>query len=111
MSQGTSCKCPESKKPVKDRRWVVLQRNSRCSAFDGYRPMFSDYSAVQCHACGTVWRTKADFVLSLPDGKNLYDLSEGARKAMERPANYADLPADEQWAIDKKLGILDWDGK
>ena len=105
MSQGTSCKCPESKKPIKERRWVVLQRNSRCSAFDGYRQMFSDYSAVQCHACGTVWRTKADFVLSLPNGKNLYDLNS------IRPANYADLPASEQWAIDKSLGILDWDGK
>lgn len=53
--------------------------------------MFSDYSTVQCHRCGTVWRTNADFVLSLPDGKNLYDLSDGARKAMERPANYEDF--------------------
>lgn len=74
MSQGTSCKCGEQLKPARERRWVVLQRNSRCSAFDGYQHMFSDYSAVQCHICGTVWRTKADFVLSLPDGKNLYDL-------------------------------------
>lgn len=111
MSQGRACQCGEHRKPIKERRWIVLQRNQRCSAFDGYRPMFSDYSAVQCHVCGNVWRTKADFVLSLRDGKNLYDLSEGARKALERPANYADLPADEQWAIDKRLGILDWDGK
>lgn len=98
MSQGTTCKCPEARKPAKERRWVVLQRNNR-------------EPAVQCHCCGTVWRTKADFVLSLPDGKNLYDLSEGARKALERPANYADLPAAEQWAVDRRLGILDWDGK
>lgn len=26
MSQGTSCKCPEAKKPIDQRRWVVLQR-------------------------------------------------------------------------------------
>jgi hypothetical protein len=74
MSQGISCKCGEHKKPVDQRRWFVLQRNSRCSAFDGYRSMFSDYSAVQCHACGTVWRTKADFVLRLKDGDNVYNL-------------------------------------
>jgi len=74
MSQGVSCKCAEHKKPVSERRWVVIQRNSRCSAFDGYQHMSSDYSAVQCHICGMVWRTKADFVSSLRDGKNLYDL-------------------------------------
>ena len=111
MSQGIACRCGEHLKPVKERRWVVLQRNARCSAFDGYHVMSSDYSAVQCHRCGHVWRTKAGFVASLPDGKNLYSLSEGARKALDRPANYADLPPSEQWAIDKQLGILDWDGK
>jgi hypothetical protein len=31
-------------------------------------------------------------------------------RAKLRPANYADLSAQEQWAIDKRLGILDWDG-
>lgn len=79
MSQGISCKCPEGKKPVHERRWVVLQRNGRCSAFDGYQHMYSDYSAIQCHLCGTVWRTKASFVLHLPDGKNLYDIPQELR--------------------------------
>lgn len=37
-------------------------------------------------------------------------LSEGARRARKRPANYHKLSAREQWAIDKSLGILDWDG-
>lgn len=68
MSQGYSCKCPESKKPVADRNWVVVQRNCRCSAFDGYHPMYSDYSAVQCHSCRCVWRTKARFVETLKSG-------------------------------------------
>lgn len=79
MSQGIACRCGEHKKPVKERRWVVLQRNQRCSAFDGYRVMSSDYSCVQCHICGTCWRTKADFVNTLPNGKNLYDLPEELR--------------------------------
>lgn len=33
-----------------------------------------------------------------------------ALMALQRPANYAQLPGEVQWAIDKKLGILDWDG-
>lgn len=32
-------------------------------------------------------------------------------RAKKRPANYAELSAEEQWAIDKELGLLDWDGK
>lgn len=74
MSQGTSCKCPENKKPVGERRWFVLMRNGNASAFNGYRWTYSDYSCIQCHACGTVWRTKAGYVSSLKDGKNVYDL-------------------------------------
>jgi len=31
-------------------------------------------------------------------------------KSFERPKNYFTLPAKEQWAIDKRLGILDWKG-
>ena len=74
MSQGLSCKCGEGRKPIPGRRWVVLQRNGNYSAFNGYHWTPSDYSAVQCHVCGAIWRTKADFVLSLPDGPNLYSL-------------------------------------
>jgi hypothetical protein len=32
------------------------------------------------------------------------------QKAMARPRNYKHLTEREQWAIDKRLGILDWDG-
>lgn len=66
MSQGIACTCPERKKPVKERAWMVTQRNQRCSAFDGYQRMCSDYSAVRCRACGRAWRTKAKFVDYLP---------------------------------------------
>jgi len=37
-------------------------------------------------------------------------LSEGTRRARRRPSNYHELSAREQWEIDKRLGILDWDG-
>lgn len=74
MSQGTACKCPESKKPIGERRWFVLMRNGNASAFNGYRWTYSDYSCLQCHACGTVWRTKAGYVAQLKDNKNVYDL-------------------------------------
>jgi hypothetical protein len=33
-----------------------------------------------------------------------------AERAKHRPSNYADLSPAEQWAVDKDLGILDWDG-
>lgn len=30
--------------------------------------------------------------------------------SLQRPANYAELPPERQWDIDKSLRILDWDG-
>jgi hypothetical protein len=33
-----------------------------------------------------------------------------AQLAKKPPANYLELPAREQWKIDKALSILDWDG-
>lgn len=38
-------------------------------------------------------------------------LSEGAQQAKKRPSNYCEMSAQEQWAVDKSLGILDWDGE
>ena len=38
-------------------------------------------------------------------------LSPAAEKAKQRSANYEKLSPAEQWAEDKELGILDWDGK
>jgi hypothetical protein len=31
-------------------------------------------------------------------------------QAQKRPADFDNLPPEKQWAIDKELGILDWDG-
>lgn len=31
-------------------------------------------------------------------------------KSFLRPTNFFDLSGEEQWAIDKSLGILDWCG-
>lgn len=36
---------------------------------------------------------------------------EPSERAKLRPPNFAELPSSEQWDIDRKLGILDWDGK
>jgi hypothetical protein len=33
-----------------------------------------------------------------------------AERAKQRPSDYATLPDSEQWIIDEKLGLLDWDG-
>ena len=32
-------------------------------------------------------------------------------KSFQRPKNYFQLSEDEQWEIDEKLGILDWEGE
>jgi hypothetical protein len=32
-------------------------------------------------------------------------------KSFQRPSNFFKLSGAEQWAIDKSLGILDWEGK
>ena len=31
-------------------------------------------------------------------------------KSFQRPNNYFKLSSEQQWQIDKELGILDWDG-
>lgn len=31
-------------------------------------------------------------------------------QAMKRPSNYHKLSSQDQWEIDKRLGILDWNG-
>lgn len=67
MSVSFGCHCEERKKPVKERNWFVRQRNSRCSAFDGYRTMSSEYSFVVCKTCGACGRTKAKYVDLLKD--------------------------------------------
>jgi len=32
-------------------------------------------------------------------------------KSFERPSNYFKLSSQQQWEIDSKLGILDWNGE
>lgn len=36
--------------------------------------------------------------------------SEMFERSFERPKNYFELSSETKWAIDKSLGILDWDG-
>jgi hypothetical protein len=45
-------------------------------------------------------------------GHTLIDdlLGSMAERAKRRPANFAQLSFQEQWDIDRQLGILDWDG-
>jgi hypothetical protein len=62
MSGGDACDCPERKKPVRERNWVVRDWRCNHSAFSGYKWTPSDYSAVECLKCGKWWRTKAKYV-------------------------------------------------
>lgn len=63
------CKCREREKPINERCWFVHQRYCNHSAFNGYRETYSDYSGVHCANCRAVWRTKANYVKLLRDGK------------------------------------------
>ena len=62
MSVSFSCHCEERKKPVKERRWVIMQRCCNHSAFSGYHRTPSDYSTVMCLSCLSVGRTKARYI-------------------------------------------------
>jgi len=65
MAAGCHCKCN-----VKDHNnWVVTVRNGNYSAFESPKNGFhySDYSSVKCTKCGMIWRTKANYVVDLPD--------------------------------------------
>ena len=69
MAVSFSCKCPERKKPVEQRAWVVVDRNCNYSAFSGYQCTPSDYSLVYCPKCQALGRTKAAYVAKLEDGE------------------------------------------
>ena len=42
---------------------------------------------------------------------NFMTQKEMFEKSFERPKNYFKLHEDHQWAIDARLGILDWVGR
>lgn len=52
------------------------------------------------------------FIAKLEKEAKKHEASLGplASQAKKRPADYLKLSAETQWAIDKSLGILDWDG-
>lgn len=62
MSGGRACRVAGHRE-----YWRVLVRNANYSAFNGGRRTASDYSSVHCHECHLVWRTKADYVQTLPN--------------------------------------------
>ncbi len=62
MSGGEACFAEEHRP-----RWRVIDRKANHSAFNGGKRTPSAYSAIQCGACGAVWRSKAKFVDALPD--------------------------------------------
>lgn len=67
MSGGQICRCPESKKPLLERNWRVMQYRCNHSAFSGWQYTPSDYSAIICDApqCNGCWRTKASYADAL----------------------------------------------
>ena len=65
MAYKCACSCVERRKPINIRKWVVTQYKWNSGAFvsgDGER---SDYSSVRCLCCGSIMRTKANYVEKL----------------------------------------------
>lgn len=62
MSKGTACRCRGTREE-KLKNWVIIQYKCNHSAFNGYKQTPSDYSCIRCMVCGSVWRTKSDYVL------------------------------------------------
>lgn len=60
---------------------------------------------VQVNMLRKVFRLPPMGPPQLIDGKGLL-----ARAAERRPENFHDLDPQAQWDVDKRLGILDWDG-
>jgi hypothetical protein len=66
MGREFSCNCPERKKPVGDRNWVVtLYKMKRKPNAFGNLGIDSKYSEVFCMNCFKSGRTKAKFVEKL----------------------------------------------
>lgn len=60
------------------------------------------YKAIRKPTCNcvTCWKMYAE----------KHELTSRAKLALQRPVNYEELEFRDQWEIDKRLGILDWDG-
>lgn len=69
MSASFSCHCPERKKPVQDRNWVVMARQCNYSHFEAPKGQWhsSDWSTVVCLSCRACGQTKAKYVSQLRD--------------------------------------------
>jgi hypothetical protein len=70
------CRCPESRRPLLDRRWAVVRRNEVASAFEGYRPRFSRFSDLFCFACQSSWRSAGAYVAGVRDAAGFHWLQE-----------------------------------
>lgn len=64
MSGGPVCQCSGSIDD-KMKNWRIIQYMCNRSAFNGYHYTPSDYSAIRCLKCHSIWRTKANYVESL----------------------------------------------
>lgn len=63
---GFHCTCPESRKPLKLRAWVVISRAPEHRGLANY--WSKKYSVVHCRTCWATGKSSAKLVAKLPDG-------------------------------------------
>jgi len=63
-----------------------------------------------CPACGYTQDWAHDFMFEEHSNplETAFAANAAKQRARQRPANYDQLSPQEQWQIDKALGILDW---
>lgn len=59
------CQCYGTRQE-RQQHWEIWIYRGNYSAFNGNRFTPSDYSQIVCTRCGSVWRTKAAYVNTLP---------------------------------------------
>jgi hypothetical protein len=70
MSGWIKCSCEKTQKEKRN-NWVVIHRNHNHSYFESPKGAehYSDYSEVVCTKCSGSFRTKANYVDELPNGR------------------------------------------
>lgn len=83
MSCGNPCTCKGTQKE-KRKHWAVIHRNCNYSHFEKPKGQkhYSDYSLIKCMWCLGLFRSKANYVHELPDGK--IDYPEGVNGNVDR---------------------------
>ena len=88
--------------PLSETHPLVAEKHTCFDCGEGFRP--TDVALILPFHSGRVWQFHHNTCMAV-------HLFNEATRATLRPENYAELTPEDQWRIDKQLGILDWSPK